>query len=89
VHVKQEHQNNPIRGGLESGEARSFPIILVLGYCQKGRKSWSGETRTRHIDHRGWMERGGLLHDAIKLEQLSKVIVHAACICVLQILLGL
>ena len=89
VHVKQEQQNNPIRGGLESGEASSAPITLVLGYGQKHRKTWSGETRIRHVDYGGWMERGGLLHDVIKLEQLSKVIVHAAYICVLQIPLRL
>ena len=38
------------------------------------------------VDHGGWVERGGLLHDAINQEKLSTVIVHAACICVLQIL---
>jgi len=36
------------------------------------------------VDHGGWVERGGLLHDAINLEKLSTVIVHAACICVLR-----
>ena len=40
-------------------------------------------------DHGGWVERGGLLHDAINLEKLSTLIVGAACICVLQILLRL
>ena len=37
------------------------------------------------VDHRGWVERGGLLHDAINLEKLSTLIVGAAChICTEQ-----
>jgi len=35
------------------------------------------------VDHGGWVERGGLLHDAINLGKLSTAIVHSACICVL------
>jgi len=30
------------------------------------------------VDHGGWVERGGLLHDAINLEKLSTVIVRPA-----------
>ena len=41
---------------------------VVLGYGHKGRKTLGGETRIRRVDRRGWVERGRLLHDAIKLE---------------------
>jgi len=41
------------------------------------------------VDHGRWMERGGLLHDAINLGKLSTAIVRPACICVLRILLRL
>jgi len=41
------------------------------------------------VDHGGWVERGGLLHDAINLGKLSTEIVRPACICVLRILLRL
>jgi len=40
-------------------------------------------------EHRGWVERGELFPDAINLEKLSTVIIHVACICLLQILLRL
>ena len=43
-------------------------LPLVLGYGHKGRKTLGGETRIRRVDRRGWVERGRLLHDAIKLE---------------------
>ena len=33
------------------------------------------------VDHGGWVQRGGLLYDAINLEKLSTVIDRAACIC--------
>ena len=47
--------------GKESG-------VYILEYGHKGRKTLGGETRIRRVDRRGWVERGRLLHDAIKLE---------------------
>ena len=50
--------------------------VRVLGVGQKGRKTLGGGTRIRRVDRRGWVERGRLLHSAIKPKQLNRVIIH-------------
>jgi len=79
----------------------SIDFIIIISYCLESR--YSGRVKkvgklsvARQgldlliiVDHGGWVERGGLLHDAINLGKLSTAIVHPAHICVLRILLRL